>query len=52
MFKEKTDKVKNFGGKLEIIKMIADLKKESNRHSRTEKNIHIVIKKLSGRSEV
>lgn len=44
MFKEKKDKVKSFGRKLEIIKMIADLQKESNRHSGTEKNIHIVTK--------
>lgn len=51
MFKETKDKVKSFGGKLEIIKMTGDLKKESIKHSKTEENIYS-IQKLSGRSEV
>lgn len=39
MFKETNDKTKGFDGELEIRKMVADLKKESKKHSRTEEKI-------------
>lgn len=47
MFKETNDKTKGFDGELEIRKMVADLKKESNRHSRTEEKNTVTKNKVA-----